>query len=353
MSPKLLFSVTTVVVIGAGWTAGAGATVGQASSSGSAAAVAAKQPELDAWTPNPRLGARTRTEVDLTVPATAAEAGKVTLYVPAGYGLNAAAWPGTSEGEVLVDTGSDVAFGDVKAADPAVYGNTPQAQACAPGPHVGVWVMSLEFLSSSVTVPIFVDPTSGTDAALGAYELQMCLPLAGLASPGGWPIGSKVRDFGLELTALKNPSTASNYVWRAFVSNPDRSGNPDPSTTYELRSDMPLPASLALAGKLDRKHHRAILTGRLATTASTVAGIKVSLYRLKACGCWTSLASTQTSANGSYRFVRPIKKTTTYVTEAFAIGACSTASTAPKGCVDETRAAIDSRNVRVVVPKRR
>lgn len=353
MSLKLLFALATVVVLGAGWTGGAGATVGNASSSRSAAAAVARQPELDTWTPKPRLGVKAPTELDLSLPPAAAEAGKLTLYVPAGYALNPTATPGTSEGYVSILTDSDFGFGDLKAANPAVYLNTPQAQACAPGPHAGVWVVHLEFVDSSITIPIYVDPTSGSGAALGAYELQACLPLAVLASPGGSPLGSSVRELDLDLTALTNPSSAAVYVWRAFVSNPDAGENPDASTTYELRSDMPLPAKLTLAGKLSRRGQRVILSGRLATPASTVAGIQVTLYSLlRQCGCWRSLTSTRTSTGGSYRFVRPIKKTTTYGVEAWAIGACSSDSTAPSGCINETRAAVDSRSVRVVLPRR-
>jgi hypothetical protein len=344
-------------VLTVGWFAGSGAGAGYAVRSPASvhAAAVAQQPELDMWSGNPRLGARSTTDLGVKVPAGAAEVSKVTLYVPAGYALDVTAQPGTKEGLAFLKTPSDVAFGDLKAADPTAYVNTPQAQACAPGSHAAVWTTHLSFVLSTktVTVPIYIDPTSGDETALGAYKLQICLPLAGVASPGGWPLGSKVRGIGLELTRLSNPTSAAVYVWRALLSNPDTSGNPDASTTYELRADMPLPAKLTLAGKLDRKHHRAVLNGRLTAQASPVAGIRVTLYRLHTdCGCWTSVSSTQTSTNGSYRFVRPITKSTTFGTELSAIGACSADSTAPNGCLTETRTAIDSPNVRIVVRHR-
>ena len=353
MNLKLSLAASALAVLGAGWfTAGVSADLtSRTLAASSQAAAAAHRPELDSWSANPHLGVKAVTEVVISVPAAAAEMGKVTVYVPAGYSLNPTAPPGSAEGHAFIATASDVAFGDLKAVDPAAYVNPPQAQACAPGQHAAVWTMDLEFLfsSKSVVVPIYIDPTSGDEATLGAYKLQACLPLSAFASPGGSPLGSKVRGVGFEFTRLGNPTSAAVYVWRAFVSNPDANGNPDAATTYELRSDMPLPAGLTLNGKLDRRHHRALLSGRLTTDVATVSNVPVTLYRRGRGGFWTSVASTRTSAKGSYRFVHPIAKTTVYSVEVWAIAACNGGSTAPNGCLSETRGAIDSRNVRIVI----
>ena len=354
MNLKLLLASFSVAVLGAGWFAGAGATAADLTSrsgaTSSRAAAAPHQPELDLWSGNPRLGVKAATRVAISVPAAAAEVGKVTLYIPAGYNLGLTDAPGTKEGQVFMGTAADFGFGDVKAADPAAYVNSPQAQACAPGPHTAVWTMHLEFmLADTALVPIYIDPTSGDETALGAYKLQMCLPLSHLASPGGSHLGSKMRALGFEFTRFVNPTAAAVYVWRAFASNPDASGNPDLSTTYELRSDIPLPAKLTLSGKFDHRHHRALLNGRLTTQVSTVSAIGVTLYRRGKDGFWTSVTSTRTSANGSFRFVSPMTKTSVYSVEVWAIGNCNGDSTAPNGCVNETRGSIDSPNVRLVV----
>jgi hypothetical protein len=357
MNVKLLFAASALAVGCAGWFAGAGASAGYASgiAGESVQAAAASQPELDTWSAKPSLGVRATTGVAVTIPAAATEVGKLTLYVPAGYALDPSASPGTREGFVVMATASDFAFGDLKAVNPAAYVNTPQAQACAPGAHTAVWIMDFEdglFSPQTVTVPIYIDPTSGDEAALGAYKLQACLPLAHTGSPGGWPLGSKLRGLGLGFTRITNPTSAANYIWRAFVSNPDANGNPDPSTTYELRSDMPLPAKLSLIKRFVRKHHQAVLSGRLATPAAPIGGITVTLYRHAFFG-WKSVATTRTLTDGSYRFSRPIAKPGTYAVETGAIGTCNGISTAPNGCLSETRAAIDSRNVRVVFRSRR
>jgi hypothetical protein len=354
MNVKLLLAAFVVVVLGAGCLVGAGASAGYALPAAVTTAQAAGpvQPELDTWSAKPRPGVRAAMQVAMTVPAGAAEVEKLTLYVPAGYSIDLAASPRTVEGHVLMVTGSDFAVGDLKAVNPVAYVNTPQAQACAPGQHAAVWIMKFDdglFSSQTNTVPIYIDPTSGDETALGAYKLQVCLPLAGIASPGGWPLGSRLRGMAMEFTRITNPMAAGVYVWRGFVSNPDAIGNPDASTTYELRSDMALPAKLSLRGRLVRTRHRAVLAGRLTTPAAPVSGITVGLYRLRSDGFWARVTTTQTSANGSYRFVRPLVKTATFGTAATAIGNCSGDSAAPHGCVNETRAEVDSSSVRIVV----
>jgi hypothetical protein len=350
MNVKLFLAASALAVVAGGWFAGAGATAGygQSRSMQVRAAAATARPELDLFSAKPRLGVKAATYLTLEVPAGAAEAGKVTLYVPAGYALNPADPPGTREGDDFIDTGSDFGLGDLRAADPA-YLDPGQAQACAPGSHVGVWTMQVDFFDTSLTVPVYIDSTSGEEAAFGAYKLQICLPLSHVASrAGGWPLGSRVRELGLSFTRLTNPASAGAYVWRAFVSNPDATGNPDAFTTYELRSDMPLPAKLTLAGRFDRKHHLALFSGRLTTPSLPAGGLRVSLYR-RVGVFWKNVGSIRTSANGSYKFVHRQSKTTMYGTEVWAIGACNGTSTAPQGCATETHGAIDSPNVRVVV----
>jgi hypothetical protein len=352
MNLRPLFSAFTLTMLAVAWLgAGCGPPLRLAHSFRFGPAALSK-PELDSWSSNPSLGVKALTDAAIRVPATAAEVGKVTLYLPSGYTINPAARLGTAEGYVFMATAADFYAGNLKVVNPAAYENTAQAQACAPGSHAAVWTMHFEGSSSSteaVTVPIFIDPTSGDETTLGAYKLQACLPLAKIASPGGLPLGSRLRELGWEFTHLRNPTAKAVYVWRAFISNPDANANPDPVTTYELRSDLPLPAKLTLTARADRTHHRAVLDGRLTMSTLSVAGVPVALYR----GARGYLTHTRSTTNGSFRFVRSLRKSSTYSAETWAIGACNGESTAPKGCVDETRAVIDSPVVRIVVHRRR
>ena len=352
---KLLRAVCALAVVGGGWFAGIGATATprialSRTASGHGEVAVRRRPELDTWSADPRLGVNARTNVSVHVSDAGPEIGEVTLYVPAGYGFDPTVPPGTKEGRVYMLTGSDIGVGQLTAVDPASYDDTPEAQVCAPGAHAAVWAMPLDFLISSqrAVVPVYLDPTTGAETALGAYKLQTCLPLAIIPSPGGWPIGMRLRNLTFEFTRFTNPDTAATYVWRAFVSEPDGSGDPDLSTTQEVRSDMALAADLTLTGRFDRKHSRVVLSGRLTTQTLPTGGIRVALFRVGPHGARRHVATTQTSANGSYHFVRSMAETSTYVTEASGIGDCTGRSTAPRGCVDETRGAIDSSKNRVV-----
>jgi hypothetical protein len=353
---KLLPAFSALAIVGAGWFAGTGATATpQTRLSRTPSAALRRRAELDTWSDDPRLGLRARTDISVHVSDMGPEVGAVTLYVPAGYRLDPPAAPGTKEGHVYLLTGSDIGVGELTAVDPAAYDDTPEAQACAPGAHAGVWVMSLDFLISSerAVVPVYLDPTSGAETALGAYKLQTCLPLALIPSPGGWPIGMRLRDLTFQFTRFTNPAVAGVYTWRAFARYPDASGDPDSSTTYELRSDVSLPAKLTLTGRFDSKHGRTILSGRFTDQTSPTGGLRVALFRVGAHGALMHVATTRTSANGSYHFVRSMAKTSTYRTEVSGIGVCAGDSTAPRGCVDETRGGIDSSDTRIVVRIRR
>lgn len=359
MNLKLLQAVFALAVVGTGVFAGAGATAPPLTpfsrTASSRPAATLRRPKLVAWSQSGRPGVGASTEIRLGAPAAGAEVGKVTIYIPAGYRLDLTAPPGTIEGHVVLLTGSDVAVGDVVAEDPAAYADVPQAQACAPGPHAAVWAMALDFLISPMraVVPVYLDPTTGSETALGAYKLQTCLPLTLIPSPGGWPMGSRLSEFTLDFARITNPAADGVYVWRAFVSNADESGNPDSATTYEVRSDVALPANLTLTGRVDREDGRAFLNGRYTAQTLPTGGISIALYRVTRTGTGMHVATTRTSADGSYHFVRRSAETATYRTEVSRVGDCVDPSTAPRGCVDETRGAVDSPDTRVVVPSRR
>jgi hypothetical protein len=310
MNFKLLISVLALAVLGAGWVAGAGAGADYAlrSRSVSIQAAAPARPELDMFSAKPRLGLKAPTEIGIRIPATAAEVGKWTLYVPAGYGFDIGAAPGTPEGHVVMQTASDIGLGDLRAADPAKYVDSPQAQACAPGPHAAVWTMKFDALSSEIpTVPIYIDPTSGADTALGAYELQACLPLAQLASPGGTPLGSRLRTLAVEFTRLTNPTATALYVWRAFVSNPPRPVRTRVSQPVLDASakDVPSPSQFAgsataLTGPPLRGHSGTPAQASVLGSEGTVHLRKPCVTRLclLACVTWQLVPQGEASCSG-------------------------------------------------------
>jgi hypothetical protein len=86
----------------------------------------------------------------------------------------------------------------------------------------------------------------------------------------------------------------------------------------------------------------------LIAPATTVAGTPISLYakgsrdRHFHYQTWT-----RTNANGAFSFRRRISTATKYYVAVEGIGECSTASTSPAGCLNETLTTISSATVRV------
>jgi hypothetical protein len=82
---------------------------------------------------------------------------KFVIQVPAGYGLDLTAEPGTAvrDGSLSV-LGTELpsfasGYGDFVAQDPAAYASDPAAQACAPGLHGAVWALSTALVAGRRT----------------------------------------------------------------------------------------------------------------------------------------------------------------------------------------------------------
>ena len=305
------------------------------------AARATDQPYLDSYPSSTALGANGDLDLLLHVPGMSAA--KVALFVPTGYTLRIDQPSGSDLGLSFGWSGSLGTLGDITASDPSQYTGDPAAQACAPGPHAAVWLFQLHALGQpEATVPIFVDPTTGAEAALGAYELQFCL-----AQPATSSLGLDGLEFSLD-SALTNPNTQGAYDWRAIVTPAASDGATDPSAAYELRSLAPLPARLAISARYDRHIRRAIVSGRFIAPATSVNRMPVSLYAKPSTDSHYRYQTwTRTNANGAFTFRRRISTATRYYVEIEAIGSCSTASTAPAGCRNETLTTISSTVVRV------
>ena len=106
---------------------------------------------------------------------------KVTIYVPQGYTGTLGASAGTQLGTI---DASIIAFaisptqplplkGVITADDPAKYVANP----CSPGMHEAVWLLRLQAAGTELAVPGYVDTvTAPTEAPLGKFKLQFCLP---------------------------------------------------------------------------------------------------------------------------------------------------------------------------------
>jgi len=231
---------------------------------------------------------------------------KIQIFVPAGYSLNTSAAPGTTIG-----TGSGSVFardaniplplsGNVVVAPP----NT-NAAPCFTGTHLAVWLLQLQVAGQSITLPIAVDPTAGTLAALGAYQLVTCLPPADVppGTPGRAPNGAQL----LEATFTVNnifqvPATES--IWKAITTPyAPLVGLPNPAGTVETRA-LASSGTLTINATVTNKKKRTLrVSGKLAQGGASVAGSQVRLLLNGAASRFTA----RTSASGNYSLV--LKKT--------------------------------------------
>lgn len=300
---------------------------------------AADQPELDLYPGSTSVGHAGADELDLYMPASV-EMAKATLFVPAGYGVDLAKPAGTDLG-IVVAWGPDGIgrLGSIDAADPAAY----TTSACAPGLHQAIWLLTLGDATQLPPVPMFVDATTGSEAALGAYKAQACLPASATGT-------LRIRELDLGFTTFTNPSAAGAYTWRAFVT-PYAAGVPNDAATFELRATLPLPIRLTVTGRYDRKHKRAVLTGRLTASHYDAGGIFLMVFVEKN-GHFRPSGFIRTTSTGAYRFYRRITRTTRFGLQTATYEDCAPGTVAPGGCVSDTLANVSSPAVKVVVRKR-
>jgi hypothetical protein len=205
---------------------------------------------------------------------------KIQIFVPTGYSLNTSQAPGT-----VIGTTSGSVFardaniplplsGDVVVAPP----NT-NAAPCFTGTHQAVWLLRLQVAGQQIQLPIAVDPTTGTNAAFGAYQLVTCLAPSDVpqGTPGRSPNGAQL----LEATFTVNnifTVPADLSTWKALTTpySPG-TGTPNAAGTVETRAIVG-PGTLTIASRVTNKKKRILrLSGRLAQGGAAVAGAQVRL----------------------------------------------------------------------------
>jgi hypothetical protein len=297
-------------------------------------------------------GALSDVGLDLTVSAPDASIAKVVVYVPQGYGLNTSAPAGTTVGTidaVIEVNGSPLTIptGNIVADNPANYTSLPQAQACAAGAHAAVWVAK----AANFNIPIYVDPTSGAESALGAYKLQTCLPSPN--DPSNPAPGARLSEaeLGFEKTVLTNPAGKGVYLWRVLVT-PYSGSTANAAGTYELRSAVFIPATLTIKkGSFSKKTKRLVLTGKFTILGQALKGIPVLVFSADTNGNVKLVGRAKTNKKGVYAVKVKLTKATIFSALVLGpSGSCdaSPASPAPGGCVNETDTSIFANFVRVV-----
>jgi hypothetical protein len=288
---------------------------------------------------------------------------RVAIYLPIGYTANIAQAAGTQIGTVRADLQAlsispDAiiqAEGTVLTAAPAAY----VANTCAPGTHAAVWLLHVTVSGQTLDVPVYVDPTTGAEAAFSSAKLVLCLPNPyEQAQPPASraAFGAKITDAKLTMAAgvITNPPASGTYLWRTVVTPwTVNSALPNQAGTVEAQAIVNLPAVATLKAKVTsvRKTKRVrgkrrttvrnsvLLSGRLLEKLQGVAGAKVSFI-----GGGKRVGTATTGATGAFSKSFALTKKTTYratvVVPTREVGCASAlpASLVPGGCVSATLA---------------
>jgi hypothetical protein len=221
---------------------------------------------------------------------------KIVIYVPAGYtptlGQAVNTVIGTTTGNILARDLGNIPVplsGDVIVDNPANY----LTNACSPGTHAAVWLLRLSVLGQTIALPVYVDPTSGTETALGVAKLQVCLGPADVpqGTPGRSPNGAQLLDATFTVNGALAPP-AGSARWIAFTTPyTPGTGVPNAAGTVETRSFVG-PGSVSLTAKVtSKKKKRVTVSGVVSQSGLGVAGTVSILINGRSGGSATANAS--------------------------------------------------------------
>jgi hypothetical protein len=274
--------------------------------------------------------------IKLSQAATDAQPAKITVYVPTGYVLNATQAAGsvigTTTGNVIARDLGNIPVplaGDVVVDNPANH----LTDICSPGTHAAVWILRLSVLGQTIALPVYVDPTVGTESALGSAKLQVCLGPADVpqGSPGRSPNGAQLLDATFTVNGVLTPPTGA-VRWIAFTTpySPG-TGTPNVAGTVETRSFVG-PGSVTLNARVTSKKKKQVtLSGSVAQSGLPVPG-KVSLLI-------NGRAKASATANASGRYSKKVKGTGKRSTFQARVTVPARDITAT-GCANPTQAAV-------------
>jgi hypothetical protein len=292
------------------------------------------------------------TTIHVTMPSSDDPTARIQIFVPTGYTVapsTPGATIGSGTGLVLArDAGLTLPLsGPVTAADPAAHA----ADACDPQPHVAVWVLTLSVAGQSFSIPLYVDQTSETAAAIGSYTITVCFspPDTPMGSPDRAALGAQPLEANFTVGTMTLPASLKANPWRGFFTPyTPGAGVANLAGTVESRSFVGLPGSISLRRTYTKRTRVYRLAGQVTEGGAPVAGAKVRIYRGASVKGLAQIGSLTVGAAGQYvRKGKLALKRTTYfqtrvtVPERDAAAGCSAtlpsvASPAPP-CVSATR----------------
>ena len=234
------------------------------------------------------------------------------------------------------------ADGTVLVDDPAKY----TSNTCAPGAHAAVWLLHVTVSGQTIDVPVYIDPTTGAEQALGAAKLVLCLPDPYDTAPAA--IRARVRrqaDQREAAAQLRHHHEPGAPPARTSGARRSRRGTRRlprrmQAGTIEAQSIVNLPGKATLKAtvkKVTKKKSRVTLGGSVTENGTPVSGATVLIF-----ANGKRVATAKTNANGTYAKVLLITKATKFQAKATVPQrdtACVTplpATSVPGGCVGAT-----------------
>ena len=251
---------------------------------------------------------------------------QIVMYAPPGYTATLTQAPGTTIGQVTADvkildlsTNTFTLKGPVKADNPANY--PAASNPCTPGvAHEAVWTLNAAVAGQAANpIPVYVDHTTGPDAAFSAVKLTVCFrdPTLAAGNPRRSPNGTKFLDAAITTVSgvFTNPPSAGTRLWRSvFTPYTPGTGVPNAAGTREAQGVVPMPYNISLKRiKARRGYYR--IAGRLNVAGSAPSGVQLVLFAgvkgRNGIG-FKAVAKTKTR-KGKYVFNRRLPKKVTYL----------------------------------------
>ncbi|MHB8642092.1 MAG: hypothetical protein ACYDA3_04320 [Gaiellaceae bacterium] len=275
----------------------------------------------------------------------------ISIYVPTGYTAALTQTPGAQIGTVHADLQALAispdaiiqADGTVLAADPTTAAlQTSGAQCTGTGTHAGIWLLHVIVSGTTLDVPVYVDPTSGSSTALGVAVLQLCLPDPYDNAPAATrsAFGAKIINAAMSLNANVITAPATGGLWRSVIT-PWNTATPAANLagTIEAQSIVGPAGTATLKTKVTKsgKRHTVRLSGSVSEGGTGVSGAAVTLT-----AGGKKIATVKTSSTGSFSKSVAITKKTKYQAKAAVAQrdtACISAlppTAAPGGCQQAT-----------------
>jgi hypothetical protein len=252
-----------------------------------------------------QLGARTT--ISLTQARTDDATARASVYVPAGTTSTLSQPPGTTLGPAtaqvtarLLDDAPLPFTGEIAVAPPGTVAAASQQACIEAETPVATWLMTLRAVGQTLTVPVYILTTSGTDAAIGPARIVVCLPPPDLPVAGGGNIlGLRWFSVTFSVNGVLNAPSAGAWlaVWTPYTA---------PAGPLNAAASVATPATFApgsLTVRVARSGPVATrVSGAIAQGGRGFGGATIQLWAGATKSALKQVATASTAADGSYAF---------------------------------------------------